>query len=472
MQVEVPMQVIYRRCCGIDVHKEMIVACVLIWTAQGIEKEIQKFGTMLQELYRLRDWLKAKGCEAVAMESTGVYWKPIWNVLEGEMELLLVNAQHIKAVPGRKTDIKDAEWIADLLQHGLLRPSFVPERPQRELRDLTRYRSSLVAERSRLVNRVHKVLEDANIKLASVAKDIMGKSGRAILEALLSGEENPEVLADLARGRMRKKRQQLVQAVQGTLSQHHRFLLRSQLDHIDFLDRQLSALDQEAAHRLGGPVGEPEPAEEERDDDADPEPEPTQRPRSPQEADEESGGDQPQESLCEQGLQERPLSSAQAIVLLDAIPGINVRIAQVLVAEIGTNVDRFPDAEHLCSWAGLCPAAKISAGKRLGSKTGKGNRWLRQALSEAAQAAARTKRSVLGAYYRQQSQRMGRKKALVALAHRILILVYHLLKEKQPYRELGPGHLEEKALESSKRWAVRRLERLGYQVTLQSAEVA
>jgi len=233
------MQVIYQRCCGIDVHKKMIVVCLLLCTAQGVQKEIQTFSTMLQDLYRLREWLKAKQCQAVAMESTGVYWKPIWNVLEGEMELLLCNAQHIKAVPGRKTDVKDAEWIADLLQHGLLRASFVPPRPQRELRDLTRYRSSLAADRARLQSSIQKTLEDTHSKLASVASDITGQSGRAILRAMLEGEQNPEILAALARGRMKEKHEQLVQARPRTLGAHHRFLLQSQLRQVDFFDHQI-----------------------------------------------------------------------------------------------------------------------------------------------------------------------------------------------------------------------------------------
>ena len=245
------MQIMYHRCCGIDVHKKMIVACLLIITDQGVHKEIQTFTTMVPDLLRLRDWLNAQRCEAVAMESTGVYWKCIWNVLEGEMELLLCNAQHIKAVPGRKTDIKDAEWIADLLQHGLLRASFVPARPQRDLRDLTRYRSSLAADRARLESSIQKTLEDTNIKLASVATDITGKSGRAILEAMLQGEQNPQKLAELAQGRMKEKREQLAQALQGTLGDHHRFLLESQLRQLDFFALQIREIDQEIAHRLG-----------------------------------------------------------------------------------------------------------------------------------------------------------------------------------------------------------------------------
>jgi transposase len=312
---------------------------------------------MLQDLYRLREWLKAKQCQAVAMESTGVYWKPIWNVLEGELELLLVNAQHIKTVPGRKTDVKDAEWIADLLQHGLLRPSFVPPRPQRELRDLTRYRSSLVGDRARLINRIQKVLEDTNIKLASVATDITGKSGRAILDALLEGEQDPEVLAELARGRMRGKREQLAQALQGSLGEHHRFLLKSQLRQLDFFDTQLAELDREIAHRLGVPTGPQEP------DPSIGQPAHQQQ----EEMVQAPVADSPSESPSSPPVQPEgrtPPRPAHVIGILDEVTGINVRIGQIVVAEIGTVVDRFPTEAHICSWAGLCPQAKISAGKR------------------------------------------------------------------------------------------------------------
>ena len=457
------MQVIYQRCCGIDIHKKMLVACLLICTAQGVQKEIQTFSTMLQDLYRLRDWLKAKQCQAVAMESTGVYWKPIWNVLEGELELLLCNAQHIKAVPGRKTDVKDAEWIADLLQHGLLRASFVPPRPQGELRDLTRYRSSLAADRARLVNRIQKTLEDTNIKLTSVASDITGHSGRAILKAMLAGEQNPQKLAELARGRMKEKREQLAQALQGTLGEHHRFLLESQWRQLDFFDHQIRELDQEIAHRLGVPSGseDPDPADPSGDLPAKEEGRETPVP---------SASCESEAPLSVQLEAPKPLSSAEAIRILDEVTGINVRIGEIIVAELGLQMDRFPDEAHLSSGAGLCPAANISANKRLSTKTGKGNRWLRQALIEAANAAARSKGTFLGAYYQRLRKRMGHKKAIVA--HRILVIIYHLLKEQQPYRELGPDHVDEKATEVAKRRALRTLEYLGYDVTLQSTEVA
>lgn len=475
--MEEPMYIVHERCCGLDIHKKLILACLLICTAQGIQKKTETFGTTVPELLRLLAWLKAHECSHVAMESTGVFWKPIYNLLEGEVEVLLVNAQQTKALPGRKTDVKDAEWIADLLQHGLLRGSFVPPRPQRELRELTRYRSSLIADRARLVNRMHKVLEDSNIKLTSVVTDITGVSGRAILTAMLQGQHDPEVLVQLARGRLRAKRDQLAQALQGTLREHHRVLLTNQLRHLDFLDRQVAELDQEITHRLGitkDPQGLCHSSEEEQ----------TLEPV------ETSMGEQAQakqdESIPEASTplepanaptqnppkKSTPLSAAEAIRLLDGITGINQRIAEIVVAEIGTDLSRFPTEGHLASWVGLCPSANISAGKRLSSKTGKGNVWLRVALIQAAHGAARSKGTYLGADYQRFRKRMGAQKAIVALAHRILIIIYHLLKDHQPYQERGPDYLEEKQAEAAKRWALRRLEQLGYEVTLQSGEVA
>jgi transposase len=328
----------YHRCCGIDVHKKMIVACLLMITPEGVQKEIQMFSTMLSDLFRLREWLKAQGCEAVAMESTGVYWKCIWNVLEGEMELLLCNAQHIKAVPGRKTDIKDAEWIADLPQHGLLQASFVPARPQRELRDLTRYRSSVAADRARLVNRIQKTLEDTNIKLASVATDITGKSSRAILAAMLAGEQNPQILAELAHRRMQGKREQLVQALQGTLSEHHRFLLASQLRQLDFFDSQLRELDQEIARRLGL-------SSDPHDPDG---PEATSGLPTKEETQQTPGPTASAEStppLAVQPAVPQPLSSARAIHILDEIPGVNERIGDCTII-CGSGRIRKPEKEY------------------------------------------------------------------------------------------------------------------------------
>jgi transposase len=326
------MQVVYHRCCGLDIHKKLIVACLLSMSAQGVHKEMRTFGTTLAELYRLRDWLVANECQIVAMESTGVYWKPIWNVLEEELKLLLVNAQHIKAVPGRKTDTKDAEWIADLLQHGLLRASFVPPRPQRELRELTRYRTKLVQERARLVNRIQKVLEDSNVKLASVATDITGVSGRAILQALLDGQQDPQALAELARGRLRSKRDELAQSVQGTLGEHHRFLLKSQLRQLDFYDTQISELDQEIARRLGVQSGP-----------QDPDPDPTGgglingQQVSSAECASESAQNAP--ALSPQPSSEPVRSQVEVMAVLDEVTGINQRIAQIVLAELGTRLD-------------------------------------------------------------------------------------------------------------------------------------
>jgi transposase len=393
------------------------------------------------------------------MESTGVYWKPIWNVLEEELALMLVNAQHIKAVPGRKTDQKDAEWIAELLQHGLLRASFVPPRPQRELREVTRYRSKLVEERARLVNRIQKVLEDSNVKLASVATDITGVSGRAILQALLDGQEDPQALAELARGRMRGKRDELAQAVQGTLREHHRFLLTSHLRQLDFYDAQIAELDHEIARRLGVETG-PDP---DNPDPSDGEPITGKRGPSAEPLPQDTG-------LAPHSASQPPadmmFSQAEAMRILDEVTGVNQRIAEIVLAELGLRLEQFPSEGHLVSWVGLCPAAKISAGKRLSTKTGKGNRWLKRALIEAAHGAARSKHTYLGAYYQRLKKRLGSKKAIVALAHRILVIIYHLLKERQSYRERGPGHADEQAAESSKRWAIRRLEQLGFAVTL------
>jgi len=345
------------------------------------------------------------------MESTGVYWKPIYNLLESEFQILVVNAQHLKRVPGRKTDVKDAEWIADLLQHGLLRGSFVPPAPQRELRELTRYRSTQVSERARVVNRIQKVLEDTNIKLTSVLTDITGVSGRAILKALLNGETNPEQLAELAKGRLRAKRSELEESLVGIIKPHHRFLLSEMLGQVDYLDESIKRVSREIEERL-------RPFEEE-------------------------------------------------VARLDAITGIGRRIAEELLAEIGKDMSRFPSDRHLASWAGMCPGNHQSAGKRYSGKTRKGNPWLRRALVEAAHAAAHTKRTYLSAQYHRLAGRRGKKKAIVAVAHSILVIAYHLLREQSQYKDLGGNYFDERDKEVISHRLVRRLEKLGYEVSLQ-----
>jgi transposase len=408
------MDVIYERCCGLDVHKKTVAACLII-SSQEVEprKEIHTFGTMTDDLLRLSDWLLIHGVTHVAMESTGIYWKPIWNLLEGSFQLLLVNAQHVKAVPGRKTDIKDCEWIADLLRHGLLRGSFVPDRPERELRELTRYRTSLVRERSAEVNRLHKTLEGANIKLATVASDITGKSGREMLELLVDGSTDTATMASVARGRMREKIPELQRALRGSFGDHQCFLVARQLAHIDFLDEAIAALDAELNRRL-------RPFEEE-------------------------------------------------LGRLDAIPGVGRRTAEVLLAELGVNMERFPTDRHIASWAGMCPGNNESGGKRRSGKTRKGSPWLRSALIEAAQAASRTRGTYLSARYHRLAARRGKKRACVAVGHTILIAAYHLLKHGGTYRDFGALYFDERNRQRVIQRQVHRLEALGYEVTLQPA---
>ena len=408
------MEVLYTRCCGLDIHKKSVVACLIITKpGQKPVKETRTFRTMTADLLALADWLSDMGCTHVAMESTGVYWRPIYNLMEGLFELLLVNAQHIKAVPGRKTDVKDADWIAELLRHGLLRGSFVPSRPQRQLRELTRHRTTLVQERARTINRMQNVLEDANIKLASVVTDIRGVSARSMLEALIAGERDLSVMAELARGRMRSKRAELEEALRGHFLPHHSFLLTEHLSHIDYLD--------EAIDRVS------------------------------------------------QAIEEHLADEQEAIALLDTIPGVSQRTAEILIAEIGTDMSRFPSAKHLASWAGMCPGQHESAGKRLSGKTRKGSRWLRQVLVEIAHVAAKTKDTYLAAQYRRIAARRGKKRALIALGHTVLVIAYQLLTRKLPYHDLGVAYFDKLEQNRVQRRLVRRLERMGYEVVLQQS---
>jgi len=409
------MEVLYPCCCGLDVHKKSITACVLWAEEKGkSRKEKRRFGTFTQDLLRLADWLRECGVTHVAMESTGVYWKPVWNILEGQFEVLLVNAQHIKAVPGRKTDQKDSEWIGDLLQHGLLRASFVPPRPTRELRDLTRYRVSLTQEINRIANRVQKVLEDANIKLASVATDALGASGRAMLEAMLAGEQDSMRLAEMSQGKLRNKIPELRLALEGRMSEHHRFLLRQLYDHLLFTEGKLREIEQEIARRMC-------PFEEE-------------------------------------------------VARLRTIPGVDRVTAWGLLAEIGLNMNQFPSAAHLASWACLCPGSSESAGKRLSGKMRKGNVSLRRCLAQAAWAISMTKNNYLSALYRRIAARRGAKRAVMAVAHALLVIAYHMLKRGENYRELGADHFDRIDVNRIRRSLVRRLERLGHKATLEPVE--
>jgi transposase len=409
------MQVMYERCAGLDVHKKTVVACVLIPDGQGDwGQEIRTFGTMTVDLLALSDWLLACGCTHVAIESTGDYWKPVFNILEGSCEVLLVNAQHVKVVPGRKTDVKDAAWLAELLQHGLLRASFIPPVAQRELRDLTRYRSTFIQERVTLINRVQKLLEDANIKLAAVASDIMGVSGRALVAALLLGHADPQALAELAKGRLRSKRDQLTKALEGRVKPHHRFVLTELLCQIEGVDDTIARFDAQI-QAICGPFEE-------------------------------------------------------AVSLLDTIPGVARRTAEMIVAEIGTDMTRFPSADHLASWAGVAPGNHESAGKRASGQTRKGNRFLRTTLVQAAHAAARTKGTYLSAQYRRLAARRGKKRAILAVVHSILVMAYYMIHRQEPYRDAGVDFFDRLQPEDTARRLVKRLEILGYHVTLQSAQ--
>jgi transposase len=407
------MDTIFARVAGLDVHQKFITVAVRCRLDTGkLFAEVRTFGTMTRDLLALADYLEALGVTHVAMESTGVLWKPVWNILDGRFKLLLVNPRHVKQVPGRKSDVSDAEWIAQLLQCGLLQGSFVPRRELRELRDLTRFRAQLASEQTRLANRIHKVLEDANVKLGAVASDILGKSGRAMLRALIRGEQDPDKLADLAEGRLRAKIPELRLALEGHFTEHHRFLVEHLLGHLDELERHVEELSSRIAEQL------------------------------------------------------RPVLDAARLKRLDAIAGVNRTTIENVVAEIGTDMSQFPDEHQLSSWAGICPGNEESAGKRLRNRTTRKNRWLRRALTEAAWAAGRTKGSYLGAQYRRLSPRRGKKRALIAVGHSLLVIFYHMLKYDVEYKDLGVDYFDKREPERLRNYLVKRLHRLGYQVTL------
>lgn len=411
------LSVIHPRCCGLDVHKKSVYACLLVSQPDGtVRRETRCFGTMTPDLRVLQQWLRDAGVTHVALESTGVYWKPVYNLFEGAFTVFLVNAQHVKQVPGRKSDVRDCEGLAALLRHGLLRSRFVPDREQRELRELTRYRISLVEEPSAELNRIEKTLEGGNIKLAAVASSLDTQSARAMLAQLAAGETDPQKLADLARGRMRQKLGELERALEGPVGPHQRFLLRQQLEHLAQLEGLLASVSQEIARRL-----------------------------------------EPYEAVLQ---------------LLETIPGVGRRVAEQLVAEIGLEMSRFPTAGHLVSWAGMCPGQNESGGKQRSSQTRKGSRWLRSTLVEAARGAARTKGSYLHAQYRRLAGRRGKRRAAVAVGHTILQAAYYIIRDGVAYEELGGQYFEERDREGVIRRSVARLEALGVEVTIHDPQAA
>jgi transposase len=411
------MDVVHACCAGLDVHKRTVVACVLRLQPDGsVLRQVRTFATMTAELLALDDWLSAQGVERVALESTGVYWRPVYTLIEEGRTIVLVNPQHMKAVPGRKTDVKDAEWLADLLQHGLLRASFIPPAPVRALRELTRHRRTLVQQRVQVVNRIQKVLESANLKLASVASNVLGASGRAMLDALVAGTDDPAALAELARGRLRAKRAELRAALEGRVQAHQRFLLQQLLAQIDFLDVTIAQVQVE--------------------------------------------------------IDQHVAPFAEAVALAQTIPGVAHTAAVALIGELGADMSAFPSHKHLASWAGLCPGNKQSGGKRLSGQTTPGNPRLKALLCEVAQAIAHTKNNYLTAQYHRLARRRGKGRAILALAHSVLVILYHVLRDHRPYTDLGADYFERLDTVHLQRRYVRRLEQLGYAVTLTPSAVA
>jgi transposase len=439
------MDVLFPRCAGLDVHKKSITACRIVPDPTGQEAEgiaeLRTFGTMTLELLALADWLTEASITHVAMESTGEYWTPVYNLLEGTFTVFLVNAAHVKNVPGRKTDKADARWLAKLMRFGLLQASFIPPQGQRDVRDLTRYRTKLVQERVREVKRVQGVLERANIKLASVVSDIMGVSGRAMLEALIAGQADPATMADLAKRRMRSKLPLLEQALTGVVRDHHRQLLAMQLAHVDFLDEQIAALTTtiETALRALSP-------------DALPSPPPP-----------------PQASVIGAPALtgSAPLTFTRAVELLDTIPGIDQRGAEVIVPEIGIDMSRFETAPRLTAWAGVAPGNDESAGKQRSGKTRKGNRALRAILTQLAHAAVRTKGTYVSALYQRLAARRGKQRAIIAVAHSIMKSIFYMLSRNVPYHELGANYFDERRRHYTVDRLARRIEHLGYLVHLE-----
>ena len=408
------MEVMLERCCGIDVHKSKLTACLLVGKPHGeVKKTIRTFSTMTNDLLILKDWLEAERCTHIAIESTGVYWKPVFNILEDSLTVILANAREIKNVPGRKTDVKDCEWIADLLRFGLIRASFIPPKPIRELRDLTRYRTKLIQEMTSEKNRVQKVLEDANIKLSCVATDIFGVSGKEMINALLQANSTPEEIAELAKGRLRKKIPELVEALRGNVSDHHRYLIEMSLRHLESLGELIEDLDERIDKAM-------EPYREEQK-------------------------------------------------LLMSITGVEKKSAESVIAEIGVDMGQFPSEAHLASWAGVCPGNNASAGKRKSGKTTKGDTWLERTLIQAAYAASKAKNTYLKDKYHRIAARRGKKRAAVAIAHKIISFAYRILLYRVPYRDLGEDYLDKLNKEVLEKRLVKRLELLGNKVIIEPA---
>ena len=404
-------EAVIERCCGLDVHQKTVTACLLVGALnQQPSESIRTFSTTTKGLLELRDWLEEHGCSHVAIESTGIYWRPVFHILEDTVTVLLINAYHMKQVPGRKTDLKDAQWIARLLRWGLLKPSLIPPRPIRDLRDLCRYRKKLTEQASAEKNRIQKVLEDANIKLASVVNDVFGVSGRAMLEALMSGIKNPEETADLARRKLRSKIPQLVEALEGHVNEHHRFLMRMQMEHLEYLEKAIYQLHER--------------------------------------------------------IDEKMKPYQHEVELICTTPGIDTVSAQHIFVEIGGDISVFPSESHLSSWVGICPGNNESAGKRKSGRTTKGNRWLKSLLVQTAHGASLTKGTYLKAFYHRVAARRGKKRAAIAVAHKQTTIIYHELSEDKPYQELGENFFDRRNQKALEQRLVRRLRNLGYRVDL------
>lgn len=410
------MKIFHKCCCGMDVHQATITANLRRTGVKGQKdlNEVRVFGTMTRDILALGDWLKEAGCTIIAMESTGVFWKPIFNILGADFKVILANARHVKAIPGKKTDNKDARRIGELLQHDLLKGSFIPPQPIRELRDLTRQRRRLIQNKSRVVNRIHKVLQDANIKLTTVISDIMGKSGMEMIDRLINGETNEVQIAECARGRMKSKKEQIAYALEGKVTPHHRFMLTQQREEIRFLDGMINKFDQQV----------------------------------------------------DEHIQAQGENFAQLIPLLTTMKGVDKRSAEDVLAEIGADMDQFPDEYQLSSWAGMCPGNNETGGKRKSGKTTKGSKWLKAALGEMAWAASRTKGTYLSVHYKRIARRRGKKRAIIAVGHTMLVMIYHMIKNRLPYNELGDEYFNKMDKEKLTKTMVKRLEKLGYKVAL------